>query len=45
MKKILRRNIVVIVILAVFGVIFLYGDYQVIKTNQEIYETRNNYIE
>lgn len=45
MKKFLRRNVVVIVILVVFGSIFLYGDYQVIKINQEIAETRNNYIE
>ncbi len=45
MKKFLKRNTVVIVILVVFGAIFLYGDYQVIKTNQEIDETRNNYIE
>lgn len=45
MKKFLRRNVVVIVILVVFGAIFLYGDYQVIKNNQGIAETRNNYIE
>lgn len=42
MKRFLRRNIVVIIILLVFGVFFLYGDYQVIQNNQDIVELTNN---
>ena len=42
MKKFLRRNIVVIIILLVFGAFFLYGDYQVIQNNQDIAELNNS---
>ena len=42
MKRFLKRNIVVILILLVFGIIFLYGDYQVIQNNQDITELTNN---
>ena len=42
MKRFLKRNIVVIIILLVFGAIFLYGDYQVIQNNQDVVELTNN---
>ena len=42
MKRFLKINIVVIIILLVFGAIFLYGDYQVIQNNQDIVELTNN---
>ena len=42
MKRFLKRNIVVIIILLVFGAFFLYGDYQVIQNNQDVVELTNN---
>ena len=42
MKSFLKRNIVVIIILLVFGAIFLYVYYQVIQNNQDIVELTNN---
>ena len=42
MKSFLKKNIVVIVILLVFGFIFLYGDYQVIQNNQDITKLTNS---
>lgn len=45
MKKFLRRNVVVIIILIVFSGIFLYGDYLSIKSFCDMDESRNYYIE
>ena len=45
MKKFLKRNIVVMIILMIFGGIFLYGDYLSIKSFREMEESRNYYVE
>lgn len=45
MKRFLKRNMIVIIILLVFGTIFLYEDYQLMKDYQKTADTRNYYIE
>lgn len=45
MKNFLKRNIVVMIILMIFGGIFLYGDYLSIKSFREMEESRNYYVE